>query len=135
MKKMISERFAVNGMLALLTLIVLFHMLVLTGIIPFTIIGGGRITNTAEMIRLELPAVLINLLMLGFVAVRAGLLRWNIPPKTFRIGFWVLFVIFFLNTFGNLLSVDTFEKMVFTPLTILLALFSLRLALHREEPV
>ena len=135
MRKLISERLAINAMLVLLTLIVLFHVLVLTGIIPFTIIGGGRITTRAEMVRLEVPALLINLVMLLVVAARAGLVKWRINPTLFRVVFWVLFAVFLLNTLGNLLSTNTLEKLVFTPLTVLQALFSLRLALHREEPV
>ena len=131
MRKLISERLAINAMLVLLTLIVLFHVLVLTGIIPFTIIGGGRITTRAEMVRLEVPALLINLVMLLVVAARAGLVKWRINPTLFRVVFWVLFAVFLLNTLGNLLSTNTLEKLVFTPLTMLLALFSLRLAMSR----
>ena len=134
MRNLIPERLAITGLLVILSLIVLFHALVLTGIIPFTIIGGGRITNTAQMIRLEVPALLVNLVLLLFVATRAGYVSWKINPTVYRVGFWIMFVLFVLNTLGNLLSTNTFERAVFTPLTILIAMFSLRLALPPQEP-
>ncbi|MEN9442639.1 MAG: hypothetical protein RLZ33_2716 [Bacteroidota bacterium] len=45
-----------------------------------------------------------------------------------RFAFWLFFVLFSLNTLGNLFAETLTETLIFTPLTILLAVLSLRLA-------
>jgi hypothetical protein len=40
-----------------------------------------------------------------------------------------MFVLFAINTVGNIFSNNELERLIFTPLTLLLAVFSLRLAI------
>ena len=46
-----------------------------------------------------------------------------------KAGFGLMALLFALNTAGNLLAVNPLEKIIFTPLTLLLALLSFRLVL------
>jgi hypothetical protein len=130
-KKLISERVTANGLLVLLSLVVGFHLLVLTGVIPYQIVWGGRLNTQEQMLRFEVVSVLLNLLMLAVVGVKAGVLKWAIPPVIIKVGLWVMGGLFLANTVGNLFSTNEFEKLAFTPLTLLLALFSLRLAMSK----
>jgi hypothetical protein len=130
-KKLISERVTANGLLVLLSLVVGFHLLVLTGVIPYQIVWGGRLKTQEQMLRFEVVSVLLNLLMLAVVGVKARVLKWAIPPVIIKVGLWVMGGLFLANTVGNLFSTNEFEKLVFTPLTLLLALFSLRLAMSK----
>jgi hypothetical protein len=68
------------------------------------------------------------MLLLAVVALRAGLLRVRLHPIAGRILLGLMAGLFLLNTVGNLLSAHPFEQMVFTPLTLVLFLLSLRLA-------
>jgi hypothetical protein len=43
--------------------------------------------------------------------------------------------LFFLNTIGNLLSNNQLEKILFTPLTTILFVFSLRLAIDKPASI
>jgi hypothetical protein len=61
--------------------------------------------------------------------IRAEYLRLERLANIAHIGMWVLFGIFALNTVSNVLAKSTFEK-AFTVVTIILALFSLRLAVE-----
>jgi hypothetical protein len=103
------------------------------GIIPFEIVWGGRLKDASQMLSFEAISVMVNLIMLATVSVYAGILQVNINPRVIKVGFWLMFVIFFLNTIGNIASVNNFEQMVFTPVTLLLAIFSLRLAISKEQ--
>ena len=129
MKTLISERLATNGLLAVLSLVIVFHLLVLLRIIPYSIVWGGRLTSDTQMVRFELTSIVINTLMLTVVAIRAGLLRIMVPALLINITLWLMAGLFTLNTVGNLASLNTVEQLVFTPLTLILAIFSLRLAL------
>lgn len=131
MTSLISERAAVNGILVILSLIVLFHLAVVLGIIPFGIVWGGRLTSRAEMLRFEAISLSVNMVLIALVAVKGGLLRVAINPMVLKIAFWLMAGIFLLNTLGNLLSTSMLEKVLFTPLTLILAILSFRLAISR----
>lgn len=128
MNRLISERLAIAGVLTILSLIVLFHVLILTGVIPFDRVWGGRINNREQMLRMETLSVLINGLMLAVVGVRARLFGRSLPRRGITIALWIMTALFFLNTLGNLLSQNALEKVVFTPLTAVLSLLCFRLA-------
>ena|ERR1017187_4968676 len=129
MKKLISERFALYGLIIILSLFVLFHLLVMTGIIPYQIVWGGKFNKPSKMLGYETLSVFIILLMLVIGLVKAQLLKVHIPPIILKIAFWIMFGFFLLNTAGNLMSDNNFERLAFTPVTLILAVFCLRLAL------
>ncbi len=95
-------------------------------------VWGGRIKNQEQMISFEITSILINIIMLAVVAIYAGYLNLKINPKIIKVALWIMVVIFLLNTIGNLFSNNEMEKMIFTPLTLLLAIFSLRLAMEKQ---
>ncbi len=132
MNKFISNRVASTALLFIFSLMILFHTLVIVKIIPFTMVWGGRIKNQEQMISFEITSILINIIMLAVVAIYAGYLNLKINPKIIKVALWIMVVIFLLNTIGNLFSNNEMEKMIFTPLTLLLAIFSLRLAMEKQ---
>lgn len=133
MKQLISERLAVNSILIILSLIVLFHLSILLELIPFEMVWGGRLKDAAQMRRFETISIIANLVMLAIVAIRGGLLKVRLTRMVLTIALWVMCVLFVLNTLGNLDSTNQWERLIFTPLTLVLALLCLRLALgHRQ---
>lgn len=129
-----SVRLAQNTMLVVFSLVLLFHFLVLSGIIPFDMVWGGRLKNREQMIRFEIISLLINGVMMAVVLANAGVIQLALPHWLLQLAFWAMAVLFLLNTVGNLLSTSPLEKAIFTPITLLLFLCSLRLALSRQEP-
>ena len=132
MKKLISARFAAYAILILLTVFLIFHFIVIAGFVPMNIVWGGRITSREELIRMETVSIFINLVIISIVAVRTGILKFMINPKILQVAFWLMFVLFTLNTVGNLFAKNDFEKFAFTPITFLLAIFCLRLAIEKD---
>lgn len=133
MNRFISERLAAATIATILSLIVLFHLLILTGAIPFDIVWGGRLSSREQMLRFEILSIALNLLMLAIVGVRAGIFGKNIPPMLITIALWIMAVLFGLNTVGNLLSQNSLERIIFTPLTLVLCVLCLRLALGKRQ--
>ena len=125
----LSERFAARALLLIITLTLLFHALIISGVIPYTIVWGGRIASESQMRMMEAISVVINVLMLSVVAVRAGVLRVVVHPVLLKVALWLMTGLFLLNTLGNLLSKSVVEKLIFTPVTLVLALLCVRLAL------
>ena len=130
----ISPRIATNGLLIIFSLVIFFHLLVLFGIIPFDMVWGGRLKDIDEMRRFEGVSIALNVLMLAIVAIYAGFLKLKLHQSILKITFWGMFVLFLFNTIGNLLALNNLETIIFTPLTAVLSLFSLRLALANQLP-
>lgn len=117
------------GLLILLSLFLLLHFIILLKIIPYNLIWGGRLKSNNEMYRFEIFSILINSLFIIVILTQAGFLILNIPNKMITYALWLMTGLFLLNTFGNATSKNKIERMLFTPVTILLTIFSLVLAL------
>ncbi|MGN6603790.1 MAG: hypothetical protein ACTHK8_15150 [Ginsengibacter sp.] len=131
MKRIISESKAALALTVILSLLVIFHLLLLLNILPYKIVWGGRIENKSELLKFELISIFMNLIMILVVCIKEKYFRLKVHPKVIQTALWLMFAIFILNTIGNLLSVNRFEKLVFTPLTLILSLLSLRLAMSK----
>ncbi|MDQ3100694.1 MAG: hypothetical protein M3R08_04860 [Bacteroidota bacterium] len=128
--KLISARAAQIGSIVILSGIIIVHLLILTGNFPAGIVWGGRVEDHAHLVKLETISIAINSVMLLVVLMSNS----NIfGGRTIGILLWIMFVFFIFNTVGNLSSIDNTEQLVFAPFTLLLALFSLRLALHQRR--
>ena len=124
-----TRQIASWGLLIILTLTIIFHFLVLVGVIPFDIVWGGRLKTQEQMMAFEAVSITINVLMVTFVAMDAGFVKRRVPAAFLKGMLWTMAFLFLANTVGNAFSVNSFEKAVFTPVTLLLCLFSLQLAL------
>ena len=131
MNKIITKQNAIYGSLLIMVSIIIFHLLILAGIVPYNIVWGGRLSSPNQMFWVELLSITVNIAMLFIVGQKAGLLRALLSRNVITTALWVMCALFVVNTFGNMLSVNSFEKLVFTPLTFLLALFSWKLATSR----
>lgn len=120
-------------MLVLTVCIILFHLLIVAKIIPYNIVWGGRLTSDAEMIQFEAVSIAINFLILLVVAIKGEYIRLPIPSKIITVLLWLFFGMMIANTIANLFSATWFEVIVFTPLTLLYALFLYRILQEPEQ--
>jgi len=116
-------------MLVVLGVFLFFHILVLARVIPSEIVWGGRIQERGRLVQMELVSIGALLFAAVVVALRLHSLTQEDPSVLAAVGIWVLVGLFALNTVGNLFAKTTFEKAVFTPVTLILTLLSLQLAL------
>ena len=117
------------GLLSLLSLFLLLHFSILIKIIPYNLVWGGRLKSEKEMFRFEIFSILINSLFVFVILMQMSFLTIGMPKKLITYSLWLMTVLFLLNTLGNVTSKNKLEKRLFTPVTILLAIFSLTLAL------
>jgi hypothetical protein len=121
--------FAQYGLIIVLSIFLILHICVLLKIVPYSIVWGGRLKTDTEMYRFETVSILINLFFLFIVLVQSHFLTIDFPKKTMTIILWVMTVLFLFNTLGNATSKNKIEQKLFTPITIILTIFSLILAL------
>lgn len=90
--------------------VTLFHLAILTKIIPYEVSWGGKLNNDPEMYLFESISILINL-FLGFVLlVKGEYVSKLIPTMGVNIILWVFLFIFGLNTIGNIFAETLFEN-------------------------
>jgi hypothetical protein len=128
MKKLISLRIATHGLLIIFLLTIVFHVVVLMGFVPIDMVWGGRLTSQAELVVFEIISVAINVIMLSVVLIHAGIIKNSINRTAIKVVLWIMFLLFVANTIGNINAVSDWERYIFTPITFILALFTLRLA-------
>lgn len=124
---------AARLLLGFLVLVIVFHLCVLLGWIPNSIVWGGRIQTREEFYALESISLLVNVLLIWIVAQKAGFAKPLLSEKVLSISLWCLAGLFAFNTLGNLMSKSKFEMLVFTPLTFVSALLCLRLAIGNKQ--
>ncbi len=120
-------------MLILLSLVLIYHILILTELIPYKIAWGGRLETKSQMYSFETVSIVINLLIMLVILIKGAYLKTNIPVGTINIFLWILTALFTLNTIGNLFSNNFLEMIIFTPLTFISAVFCYRMAVEKKE--
>lgn len=129
--KKISIKFAVNLMMVLLSCVVIFHFLILAGVIPYNMVVGGRLENASQMVFFEIVSVIINLAIIAVVAIKAGYIKPFLSNRVVTALLWLLVALFTLNTLDNIFSKTTLETIIFTPLTLVSAVLCYRLVIER----
>ena len=97
--------------LGLLFLVILFHICIITKIIPYNIAWGGRLTNDTEMYVFETISILINIFLNWILLMKGDLVKFKFSDKTVQIILWIFFTLFVLNTVGNIFAKTNFEKL------------------------
>ena len=117
--------FIITGFIFFLVL----HFLIFLKFIPYNIVWGGRLKSDAEMYRFELVSIVINLFLLFIILVQSSILTVDFPKKIMTILLGLMTALFAFNTIGNIKSKNKIERIYLTPITLILTICSLILAL------
>ena len=107
-----TSKLAIKIMLWLITIITLFHLAILTKIIPYEITWGGRLENDSEMYVFETISIIFNIFLGLVLSIKDERLPALIPMKVINIILWVFLILFGLNTIGNIFAKTLFEKIL-----------------------
>ncbi|MDR6569558.1 MULTISPECIES: hypothetical protein [Chitinophaga] len=118
-------------MITIFSLLILFHLLIIAKVLPYSIVWGGRLKSPMEMYRLEAISVLVNVFFLLVVLGKRKILKLPANSKVLSLALWLMCLLFFVNTLGNLISTNKWEQLIFTPMTCILAVCSAILARTR----
>lgn len=127
--KKIRLNLAANILIAISVLSIVYHLLILSRVIPFENVWGGRLKTVEEMYSFETISLIINVFIILLVAVRAQYLKIQLPKILLTVLLWLFVIIFSLNTVGNIVSLSFIEAAVFTPITLLSAFLFYKLTL------
>jgi hypothetical protein len=127
MKAFITPQQAIKMMLVLLSAVMVFHILVITQVIPYTIVWAGKLKSVKDMYQFEGSSIFINSMLILILLVQGQYIQLPVSQQFIRIVLWLFVFLFALNTIGNLFAKTNFEKFVFTPLTFISSLLLFRI--------
>jgi len=106
---------------ALFAVAALLQIAIALGIIPISMAWGGRQPVLTDTLRIASLASAALLLVFAYVIRRRAGLAGRTPPSTIiRVLAWLITAFMLLNTLGNLTSQSLNEKLLFTPMTLVL---------------
>lgn len=109
-KELMNSTTAIKIMLSLIVIELLFHLSIMTSIIPYDYVWSGRLKSASGMYFSELISIAVNL-FLGFILLMKG--RYTRPRftrKSIDRWLWAFIVFFILNTFVNIFSTTRLEQ-------------------------
>lgn len=98
-------------------LAIVFHLLIVVKVIPYSITWGGRLQTDSEMYMFEAASIVINLFFVYLVSQRVGMAPAVFGIKVVAVLLRIFFGLFVLNTLGNIFAATTIERW-FTLLTL-----------------
>lgn len=131
--KNISVKTAARTINILLFLAVLFHVLTMSGIISMDNAWGGRVSDRQQFMMLELVSISIVIFALMIVSMRAGFMSRMFSISTIKVLLWIFVVVFALNTIGNIMTIPAIEGLIGTPITLVITILMLVLALNKDQ--
>ncbi|MAT95534.1 MAG: hypothetical protein CL608_00080 [Anaerolineaceae bacterium] len=123
-------QFSANIATILFAVFIGVQLLAAAGIFPVSMLWGGRQTELTMTMRLTsvVAAVMLGV-FIYIIRYRAGLVGSVPQPAAIRIAAWVVTGYMALNTLGNFASVSSVERFLFGPMTIVMAVACLIVAL------
>lgn len=108
-------------MITLISLVIVFHLAVITSLIPYDIVWAGKIHTLREMYTFESVSIAVNILLLVTLIMKNEYIKNGVSQSILDLLLWIFVIVFILNTVGNLMAETLFERWVFTPLTLISA--------------
>ena len=108
-------------MIPLLILVVIFHFAVIIRLIPYQIVWAGKLKSVDEMFTFEAASIATNIFMIALLLLKVRYIKRDVSNKVLDALLWLFVILFAVNTVGNLMAETLFEKLVFTPLSLLLS--------------
>lgn len=117
--------------LVLVAAALVLHICIIIKFIPYELTWGGRLKNDSEMYVFETLSILINVFFAWVLMMKGNYTSFKFSDKSIRIILWVFFVLFLLNTIGNVFAKTNFEKSL-AAYTLLLAILLFQILRNKK---
>ena len=112
------------GLISIYSLTIVFHLLVLMKVIPYKIVWGSRLKTDSDMYKLETVSVILNVFFLIVILSISNYIPFTFNESVLTVLLWIMAALFLFNTVVNMLSKNKLEKLIFTPVTIILTILT-----------
>ncbi len=125
-----SKKIPLTYLLITNIIISFYHVLIMLQLIDYKMVWGGKLHSKSEMFQFESISLFVNSIILVILLID---FKRNINRKWIKIVYWILAILFTLNTLGNSLSINFYEKLIFAPITFISSISCLMLISHKRK--
>jgi len=123
-----SKKIALIIMFFILGIILIFHFLIFTELIPYDKVWAGKLNSVEEMKSFETFSILLNVFMVVVLFIKYKQLEREKRNKIVDVFIWIFAVFFALNTIGNLFAQSMVELILGTLSTLTLSILCVIIA-------
>nr|WP_315171817.1 hypothetical protein [uncultured Flavobacterium sp.] len=116
-----NKLFYIKLLIAISIIAITFHFTIFFKIVNYEITWGGKLKTDEEMYVFETISIVINLFFIFILLQKGNFIKPYFSKKNISFILWTFFIVFVLNTIGNIFADTTFEKS-FTLLTLLITI-------------
>ena len=131
MKNLISFKLAGKITIAIIALLIIFHILVLLGVVPSNTVWGGQIADEATVMKHEIIRLLVSFIFLAIIIEKLNQHKITKFKKSSNVAFWFIYIYFIITSIAKLALAVTLEKLIFIPVTVILSVLLFRLAIEK----
>lgn len=130
MKNLIKLELAKKILLSLLGLLIFFHLFVIVGVIPGTIVWGNAIP-TESILPMEMIAIVLTVSFMLMIMIKMRYLSEGRKSNFANFALWAIAIFLLANAIFNLISKVGIENYIFAPLALILSLLTFRIAIEK----
>jgi len=128
----VSKKRAAQVIILLSCLALFYHVLIVSGVVPYKYAWGGKIESQEQLWVFELISTVINFGIIYLAASGAKMIKSIFPKKLLTVLLWLFSGLLFINTIGNLLAEECIEMIIFTPITAIMSILFARIAVQNR---
>ena len=134
----VNFELAIRICLVLFGIFSLFHFAVILGIVAFIIVPleylwGGRMQTKEELLVFEIISLVVQLLCYWVIVLKRKHIQTTQNSLIVESLIWILCVVFFINTIGNLVAKTMVETLLGTPITAILCFILFRIGIEKKS--
>ena len=105
-------------MFSILGIVLIFHFMIITNLIPYEKVWAGKLNSAEKMKSFETISIILNIFILTILLVKYKQVKRKIKNRAIDILIWAFTVFFALNTLGNLFAKSMTELILGTFITL-----------------
>ena len=107
--------------------------IVVFDIVPLEYLWGGRMQTKDELLLFEILSLVIQVLCYWVVVLKRKHIKMGQHNLVVESVIWILCIVFFLNTIGNLVAKTRMETLLGTPITAILFVLLFRIGIEKKS--
>lgn len=129
-----NKLLAIKITIGILVVLLVFHFIIITGLIPYDQVWAGRLQSRMEMLYFESISIAVNTFMVLILLIKYRFERMGKEPRIINWVIWLFALFFLLNIVGNLFAKSVWELIFGTLVTATLAVACVYIAKKKRNP-
>ena len=128
MKQYISMKLAGNVLIISNVLIIVLHLFILFGLLPYSMFWRDQIIDDGAIMKYEIAAIIVSLLFIASIIIKVEYIKQPKLKEISNLILWIMLMYLIISTVGNFTMGISMDILFYIPITLTLSVFTYRLA-------